>query len=73
MKPQVKKRGDSWEVKFFGKTKNSYSSVILPTWEQAVEAAIRSGYKDHFEAAMGEQFLLSANRVLQRLGKERWR
>lgn len=70
MKPTIRQRGIAWEVRFYGKDKNEYSSIICESWADALEVANRSGHKEHTEAVFGEYFLRSANRALQKMKDE---
>lgn len=66
-KPRVRKHKGTWEV-MFGEFPNNFAKIGGPSWEWAIEAALRSGHKDPIEAVFGEQFLLNAQKVINRIG-----
>lgn len=70
-KPKVSKRGRFWEV-MFGEFPNNFAKIDGPSWNWAIEAALRSGHKDPIEAAFGEQFLLNAQKVMNEPGFSDW-
>jgi hypothetical protein len=70
MKPRVTKDNNLWKVTF-GKYPPGYSAIHFASWERAIEAANRGCGKDPVQAAFDEQFLLSADRALNKMLRER--